>query len=55
MEDKPAVNELSYFDLDNYDAKLFEKLPQWLQDKIRLSPEYQAVAGNEVEENLMPF
>jgi hypothetical protein len=47
MEDKKAVTELSYFDLDNYDAELFDKLPQWIQDKIRLSPEYLAVAVNE--------
>jgi hypothetical protein len=44
MEDKKAVTETLYFDLDNYDAKLFDKLPQWIQDKIRLSPEYTKVA-----------
>jgi len=53
MEDKKAVTETLYFDLDNYDAKLFDKLPQWIQDKIRLSPEYTKVAGNEVDD--LPF
>jgi hypothetical protein len=49
MEEKKQVTESLYFDLDNFDAKLFDKLPQWIQDKIRLSPEYLAVAGNEPE------
>jgi len=55
MEDQKAVTELSYFDLDNYDAKLFDKLPQWIQDKIRLSPEYTKVAGNEPVQDDLPF
>jgi len=49
MTEEKQVTESLYFDLDNYDAKLFDKLPQWIQDKIRLSPEYLAVAGNEPE------
>jgi hypothetical protein len=44
MEAPAPVRQLSYFDLDNYDASLFDSLPSWIQDKIRLSPEYQAVA-----------
>jgi len=55
MEDQKAVTELSYFDLDNYDAKLFDKLPQWIQDKIRLSPEYTKVAWNEPVQDDLPF
>jgi len=55
MEDKKAITELTYFDLDNYDAKLFDKLPSWIQDKVRLSPEYQAVAWNIPDENQPPF
>jgi len=55
MEDQKAVTELSYFDLDNYDAKLFDKLPQWIQDKIRLSPEYTKVAWNEPMQDNLPF
>jgi hypothetical protein len=47
MTEEKQVTDSLYFDLDNYDAKLFDKLPQWIQDKIRLSPEYLAVAGNE--------
>ncbi len=55
MEAPAPVRQLSYFDLDNYDASLFDSLPSWIQDKIRLSPEYQAVAWNVPSEEPMPF
>ena len=38
-------NELKMFDLDNPDMELFETFSNYLQDKIRLSPEWQSL-GN---------
>lgn len=56
MEEKKQITPSLYFDLDNYDAKLFDTLPEWIQTIIRKSPEYVKVAGNEVEdENSLPF
>lgn len=54
MQEPKAITHTSYFDLDNYDAKLFDSLPEWLQDKIRLSPEYSAVAWNKPTETISP-
>jgi len=30
--------------LDDYDGAVFGTLPSWLQEKIRLSPEYNEIA-----------
>lgn len=38
------VNPSVYFDMDEYDSTVFAALPTFLQDKIKLSPEYQALA-----------
>lgn len=34
------INPLREFDLANYKGKIFEELPDFLKEKIRLSPEY---------------
>ena len=36
----PAQNKLMNFDLDNFNPSAFGDLPEWLQEKIRISPEY---------------
>ena len=36
----PPVNPLREFDISNYKAAIFESLPDFLKEKIRLSPEY---------------
>lgn len=41
MKEEKVVTEKLYFDLDNYDDKVFQKLPQWVKDKIMKSPEYE--------------
>jgi hypothetical protein len=40
---KPELEQKALF-LDEFNATVFGTLPSWLQDKIRLSPEYDAVA-----------
>jgi hypothetical protein len=47
-----TFNELLEFDLDNYNHEIFEKLPEFLQEKIKKSPEYtKNVLGLEVVSN----
>lgn len=43
MEIPDAVNSLLYYDLDNPDAAVFEKLPEWIQNKIRESREWNEI------------
>lgn len=40
MPVKPAVNTVLVFSFDSYSSEVFESLPDFLKDKIRLSPEY---------------
>jgi len=44
MEVNPLVNPQKYFSMegDGFDADLVEGLPNFLQEKIKLSPEYRA-------------
>lgn len=46
MKDIKAVTEQLYFDLDNYDVAIFDKLPEWIQNIIRESKEYPTVSDN---------
>lgn len=40
-EKAPApVNPLRLFNLEDYKGKVFEDLPDWMKEKIKLSPEY---------------
>lgn len=53
----PELEKKTVF-LDNFDKNTFGTLPSRLQDKIRLSPEYTAVAWNkptETEDSWTPF
>lgn len=40
----PIVNGPAYFMLDEYTDESFNSLPEWIQKKIKNSPEYQAIA-----------
>lgn len=39
------VNAPVYFSLDEYNQAAFDSLPEWIQKKIKESPEYQAVTN----------
>lgn len=39
------VNAPVYFSLDEYDQASFELLPEWIQKKVKESPEYQAISN----------
>jgi hypothetical protein len=39
---KKTYNDLFYFDLEEFDIDAFEKLPDFLKNKIKQSPEYQS-------------
>jgi len=41
MDAPRAETDLMFFDMDAWDNDVFQKLPQWLQDKIKKSTEYQ--------------
>lgn len=41
----PAINEPSVLNYDNWNEELFEKLPDFLKDKIKSSDEYKAMKG----------
>lgn len=45
MECPPQINASQILDYDNFDEELFEKLPEFLQDKISKSVEYQKMKG----------
>jgi hypothetical protein len=47
MAEPEQVNPSVSFDLAEFDGKVFESLPTWLQDKIKLSPEYKAITNPE--------
>jgi hypothetical protein len=36
-----AFNEIQYFSVDEFDPKVFDTFPEWLQDKIKESEEYK--------------
>ncbi len=44
-ERPPIVNDPIMFDLDNFDAKVFEALPDWMTDRIKVSEEYRKMNG----------
>ena len=44
MEDQKQITPSLYFDLDDFNPVTFDSLPEWIQNIIRLSPEYDAVA-----------
>ena len=46
-----AILEPVYFDVDDPDMDAFGKLPQWIQNKIQESKEWQAKAGGAVTTN----
>jgi len=56
---KPELEQKTVF-LDDFNSNTFGTLPNWLQEKIRVSPEYSAVAWNKPtettsSEDFMPF
>jgi len=53
MDVPPAVNEPFVFNLDQYSPEVFNKLPQWVQDKIKKCNEWPAIEnGTYVGPNL---
>jgi hypothetical protein len=54
-----TVNEVLFFDLDNFDEDVYEKVPKGIQGIIQKSPEYGAVingpAVEEAPEEEIPF
>lgn len=36
----PTNNEPVFFDMDEFDPDAFEKLPQWIQERVKKSPEW---------------
>lgn len=42
----PLTNDRVYFDLDAFDGRVFARLPEWLQNEIKKSPEYLALNDN---------
>lgn len=57
------INPSQYFDLNEYNQEVFESLPEFIQDKIKLSPEYNLlknpgqhdVSGTDYENDDMVF
>lgn len=45
QEAKIPVNELTYFELTDFNPDTYNGLSQWLRDKIALSPEFAAANG----------
>lgn len=39
------VNPVFYFDMENYDAEVFNKIWPWVQKKIQASPQYGAIVN----------
>ena len=52
MEDQKQITPSLYFDLDDFNPVTFDSLPEWIQNIIRLSPEYDAVAWNKPTETV---
>ena len=50
MEEQKQITPSLYFDLDDYNPVTFDGLPEWIQNIIRLSPEYSKVAWNKPTE-----
>lgn len=46
-----TVNPCLEFSLDDYNEEVFLKLPEYIQNKIKESPEWKATAGQPVEMN----
>jgi hypothetical protein len=48
LKDKvsPLVNEVLQLDLSNFDRAVYDKLPDWIKEKIAKSPEYQELMGD---------
>lgn len=53
MECPPLVNDTIVFDPENFVQSDYEQLPQWLQDKINVSPKKTESMYGEAEEDLM--
>lgn len=47
---KKAENEYGWYDLDDEDANIPENCPDWIADKIKKSPDWQRLAGMDIEE-----
>ena len=52
MEDQKQITPSLYFDLDDFKPVTFDSLPEWIQNIIRLSPEYSKIAGNKPTETV---
>lgn len=52
-KDFDLVNEEVMFSLDQYQQSEWEKLPEWMQKKIELTPEYATAI--EIEKTSLPF
>lgn len=52
MEDQKQITPSLYFDLDDFNPVTFDGLPEWIQNIIRLSPEYSKIAGNKPTETV---
>lgn len=42
-----AVNDEYILDLDDFDQEIFDQLPDWMQELIEASPEYEALSNPE--------
>lgn len=52
MECPAQVNANQVLEFDNFNQELFEKLPDFLKDKIRASDEYKTLKGENVEDDV---
>jgi len=50
VECSKQVNGTVFFDLDNFDEKVFDSLPEWMQKVIKESPEYKEAVYDELGE-----
>lgn len=51
MECPTAINEPKVLNYDNFNEEMFASLPQFLQDKIKSSSEYQGMKNSKAKEN----
>ena len=54
VEKPKPINEQLFFDIDEPDWTVFNKLPQWIQKKIEKSPEYQAAKNGAPASSAQP-
>ena len=56
MPTPPVVSELTYFALDDAASlSLIDKLPQWIQDKIKQSPTYKQLVNSTLDSDSGDF